>query len=110
MSRWWMWWQPSSEWIRSSYGDEMYSVRVTSRYTTASGLVYETVSPAETLEQAAELIGYVDFRQQQEDARKEGRYLGIGLSLYIEPQFGFGILGTEGATIRVEPSGELTSI
>src|SRR5436305_11263526 len=27
-------------------------------YTTASQLVYETVSPAETLEQAAELIGY----------------------------------------------------
>jgi carbon-monoxide dehydrogenase large subunit len=76
-------------------------------FTTASGIAYDSVSPAETLEQAAELIGYDDFRAQQEAARREGRYLGIGLSLYIEPQMGFGILGTEAATIRVEPSGKV---
>ena len=74
-------------------------------YTTATGLVYESVSPAETLEQAAELIDYTGFRKQQAAARAEGRYLGLGLSVYIEPQFGFGILATEGATLRIEPSG-----
>ncbi|HEX4658977.1 MAG TPA: xanthine dehydrogenase family protein molybdopterin-binding subunit [Streptosporangiaceae bacterium] len=74
-------------------------------FTTATGLVYTAVSPAETLEQAAELIGYETFRKAQEDGRAGGRYLGVGLSLYIEPQFGFGILGTEAATIRIEPSG-----
>ena len=76
-------------------------------FTTASGVVYESVSPAETLEQAAELIGYEAFRKEQAAARDEGRYLGLGLSLYIEPQMGFGILGTEAATIRVEPSGKV---
>jgi carbon-monoxide dehydrogenase large subunit len=76
-------------------------------FSTATGLVYESVSPAETLEQAAELIDYTGFRKQQADARAEGRYLGIGLSVYIEPQFGFGILATEGATLRIEPSGKV---
>jgi len=76
-------------------------------FTTATGVVYEAVSPAETLEQAAELIGYDAFREQQAAARAAGRYLGIGLSLYIEPQMGFGILATEAATIRVEPSGKV---
>jgi len=76
-------------------------------FTTATGVVYDTVSPAETLEQAAELIGYDAFRKEQEEARRDGRYLGIGLSLYIEPQFGFGILATEAATIRIEPSGKV---
>ncbi|MFC5747867.1 xanthine dehydrogenase family protein molybdopterin-binding subunit [Actinomadura rugatobispora] len=76
-------------------------------FTTPSTLVYETVSPAETLEQAAELIGYERFRREQEEARGQGRLLGIGLSLYVEPQFGFGHLGTEAATIRIEPSGKV---
>jgi carbon-monoxide dehydrogenase large subunit len=76
-------------------------------FTTATGVVYEAVSPAETLEQAAELIGYDAFRKEQAAAREEGRYLGLGLSLYIEPQMGFGILGTEAATIRIEPSGKV---
>jgi carbon-monoxide dehydrogenase large subunit len=74
-------------------------------FTNAMGITYEAVSPAETLEQAAELIGYDAFRAEQEEARRNGRYIGVGLSLYIEPQPGFGILGTEAATIRVEPSG-----
>lgn len=76
-------------------------------FTTPTTLVYETVSPAETLEQAAELIGYEQFRRDQAQARAEGRLLGIGLSLYVEPQFGFGALGTEAATIRIEPSGKV---
>jgi carbon-monoxide dehydrogenase large subunit len=77
-------------------------------FTTASGIQYVSVSPAETLEQAAELIDYDGFRKQQEAARAEGRYLGMGLSLYIEPQMGFGILATEAATLRIEPSGKVT--
>jgi carbon-monoxide dehydrogenase large subunit len=74
-------------------------------YTTATGLLYESVSPSETLEQAAQLIGYDAFRAAQAEARAAGRLLGVGLSLYVEPSFGFGALGTEAATIRIEPSG-----
>jgi carbon-monoxide dehydrogenase large subunit len=74
-------------------------------FTTAIGLTYEAVSPAETLEQAAELIGYDEFRAFQRQAREEGRLAGIGMSIYIEPLGAPGILATEAATIRIEPSG-----
>ncbi len=74
-------------------------------YTSATSMVYDGISPAECLEQAAELIGYQQFRQDQARARAEGRLVGIGLSLYIEPQPGALPGGTEAAVIRVEPSG-----
>jgi carbon-monoxide dehydrogenase large subunit len=74
-------------------------------FTSPMGMSYESLSPAETLEQAAEAIGYEAFRAQQQQARDDGRLLGIGLSSYVEPQFGFGILATEAATVRIEPSG-----
>ena len=76
-------------------------------YTSATSMVYDAVSPAECLEQAAELIGYDQFRKEQEQARAEGRLVGIGLSLYIEPQPGAGAGGADAATIRVEPSGKV---
>jgi carbon-monoxide dehydrogenase large subunit len=77
-------------------------------FTTSTGLVYETVTPAETLEQAAELIGYDDFRAQQKDERAagdSGRLLGIGISSYIEPSVGMGVMGAEQVNIRVDYGG-----
>jgi carbon-monoxide dehydrogenase large subunit len=78
-------------------------------HTTATGLVYDRISPARTLEQAAELVGYDTLRDEQRRARERGRYLGIGISLYVEPTArGFGFMGTDGAVIRVEPDGKVT--
>jgi aerobic carbon-monoxide dehydrogenase large subunit len=78
-------------------------------FTSASQAVYERISPAETLEQAAEIVDYNGFREEQAAARLEGRYLGLGISLYVEPtQSGIGSLGTEAATVQVEPSGKVT--
>lgn len=74
-------------------------------YTTPTGVVIADVSPAETLEQAAELIGYESFRAEQAAGRAEGRHLGIGLSLYIEPSTGMGALGMESAIVRIDPGG-----
>lgn len=74
-------------------------------FTSPMQMSFETISPRETLDQAAELIDYEGFRKEQAAARAEGRLLGIGLSSYVEPQFGFGILATEAATVRIEPSG-----
>ena len=76
-------------------------------YTNPMSMVYEGVSPQECLEQAAELIGYAQFRKDQQQARAEGRLIGIGLSLYIEPQPGAGAGGAAAATIRIEPSGKV---
>ena len=52
------------------------------------------------------MLDYDAFRAEQADARAAGRYLGVGLSNYVEPSTpGYGFYGTEAATIRIEPSG-----
>ncbi|MDQ1534052.1 MAG: aerobic carbon-monoxide dehydrogenase large subunit [Actinomycetota bacterium] len=79
-------------------------------YTTAMGMIYDVVTPEETLEQAAGLLDYEAFRAEQERAyREEGRLLGVGIGLYIEPSSMGSIdpLGTETATIRVQPTGKV---
>jgi carbon-monoxide dehydrogenase large subunit len=77
-------------------------------YTLPSRIVLDDLTVAETLEQAASLVGYDELRARQVDARADGRYLGIGLSLSIEPSgLGGGVKGAEAATIRVEPGGKV---
>ncbi|WP_216896573.1 xanthine dehydrogenase family protein molybdopterin-binding subunit [Nocardia alni] len=71
-----------------------------------NGMPYSDITPLETLEQALELIGYDTFREQQPRARDQGRYLGVGTCTYVEPTAGaIPYQATEGATIRIEPSG-----
>jgi carbon-monoxide dehydrogenase large subunit len=53
---------------------------------------------------ALERIGYGDFRKRQAEARRHGRYLGLGVACYVE---GTGIGPYEGAHVRVEPSGKV---
>jgi carbon-monoxide dehydrogenase large subunit len=80
-------------------------------YTLPSQLVYDSVTPAETLEQAAELIDYAGFRREQAAARQAGRLLGIGISLCVEPSaISFGALGTEAAVLRMETTGKLNLV
>ncbi|HEY6317210.1 MAG TPA: xanthine dehydrogenase family protein molybdopterin-binding subunit [Acidimicrobiia bacterium] len=77
-------------------------------FTTAGGMVLEHVTPAETLEQAVDLIDYDGVRAAQ--AAGDGdRLLGVGLGLYVEPtSMSSGSLGVETATLRVQPSGTVT--
>jgi carbon-monoxide dehydrogenase large subunit len=79
-------------------------------YTLPTGLPLDMVSPSETLEQAAEIIGYDAFRaEQQRLFTEEGRLLGIGLGLYVEPSTGMmDPMGTETAVVRVNPNGQVT--
>ena len=79
-------------------------------YTNAMKMVYEGVSPAECLEQAAELIGYEQFRKDQEQARADGRLVGVGLSLYIEPQPGAGSAAPRRPRSGSSPAARSTSI
>lgn len=77
-------------------------------YTNPTGFEYTHMSPRETFEHALELIDYDGFRKQQAEARAAGRYLGIGTGSYVEPTTtGVGHYATEGATIRIEPSGKV---
>ena len=58
-------------------------------YTTCIGQIYDSGSFTESLDMALEMIGYAEFRAEQTAAREQGRYLGVGISPYVEPS-GFG--------------------
>ena len=82
-------------------------------FTTATGLTYDTGDYATTMEKALQLADYSGLRARQEALRKEGRYLGIGLSTYVEvcgmgPSAAMPAAGWDSATVRVEPTGSVT--
>ncbi|QBD82754.1 xanthine dehydrogenase family protein molybdopterin-binding subunit [Ktedonosporobacter rubrisoli] len=56
------------------------------------------------LEQALQMIGYEQFREEQYRARAQDRYLGIGIGCYVE---GTGIGPYEGAHIAIDTLGEI---
>jgi aerobic carbon-monoxide dehydrogenase large subunit len=77
-------------------------------YTNGNGMPYLEMAPDATLEQALEMIGYEDLRREQAAARRDGRHLGIGICCYVEPTSpGYGHYGSEGASIRIDPSGKV---
>ena len=53
-------------------------------FTTCLGLTYDSGDYTVTLDKALELVDYKAFRREQAEKRKQGKYLGIGLSTYIE--------------------------
>lgn len=78
-------------------------------YTSPGQLVFSEITPAETFELALSTLDFAAFRREQEAARAEGRWLGLGASIYVEPSGGRGgSLGTESATVRVESDGAVT--
>jgi carbon-monoxide dehydrogenase large subunit len=73
-----------------------------------NGMPYDHMDPLGTLERALAILDYDAFRAEQARARGQGRWLGVGLSCYAEPTTaGGGYYATEGATIRIEPSGKV---
>jgi carbon-monoxide dehydrogenase large subunit len=75
-------------------------------FTSPAAKVFEEITPLETFEQALAMLDYAAFRREQAAARDEGRYLGVGISVYVEPtSMGSPTLYTEAATVRVESSG-----
>jgi len=76
-------------------------------FNSAGGMVIENVTPEETLEQAAAEIGYDAFRAEQARATAQGRYLGIGFAVYVEPQPGVAAYANEPANVRMHPDGRV---
>jgi aerobic carbon-monoxide dehydrogenase large subunit len=71
---------------------------------------FTEITPLETLEQALTILDYDSFRAEQSAARAEGRLLGLGCCVYVEPtSMSAPTLATEGATIRVEASGRVVA-
>src|SRR3989440_62482 len=53
-------------------------------FTTVLGLTYDSGDYTITLDKALEMVDYQSLRREQAEKRKQGKYLGIGLSTYIE--------------------------
>jgi aerobic carbon-monoxide dehydrogenase large subunit len=81
--------------------------------TTGMEITVTDITPAECLEKLVAHIDIPAFRREQAAARKEGRYLGLGLAAYVEPTAVAGIMNPltgETAQIRIEPTGKVVAM
>jgi aerobic carbon-monoxide dehydrogenase large subunit len=81
-------------------------------HTMPTGMVAYGVTPRETLDLAVKAVDVPAFRAEQAAARQQGRYLGLGFAVYLEPTtmaMG-GVLTSDSAQVRVEPSGKVTAV
>jgi aerobic carbon-monoxide dehydrogenase large subunit len=83
-------------------------------YTSATGFEYDSGDYEAALDVALEKLGYAELRKEQEEARKEGRLIGIGLASFTEvvgagPGKHYDIAGLrmfDSAELRVHPTGK----
>jgi aerobic carbon-monoxide dehydrogenase large subunit len=83
-------------------------------YKSATGYEYDSGDYEAALDLALEKLGYADLRKEQEEAREEGRLLGIGIATFtevlgagkgIEYQIA-GLRMNDGAELRIHPTGK----
>jgi len=80
-------------------------------HTLPTGLTISHVTPRETLDQVVGKIDLAAFRAEQAAARLEGRYLGLGVAVYIEPTtMSTSFLSSDVAQIRIEPNGRVSAV
>ena len=87
-------------------------------YEVATGVSYDSGNYISSFERAIDMVGYDDFRKEQSAAREKGKYLGIGLSAYVEicgaaPSAVAGTLGAraglwESANVRIHMTGKVS--
>jgi len=80
--------------------------------TSTLGIEVDDITPYECLEKLVAHLDVPKFRREQAEARKEGRYLGLGFATYIEPTASAGsmaVMTGELAQIRIEPTGKVTA-
>ena len=82
-------------------------------YATPTGLSYDSGNYAAPLKQALSEASYPELRREQQQARAEGRLMGIGISTYGEicamgPSPALPAGGWESATVKIEPTGKVT--
>jgi len=79
--------------------------RVGMPYRDGEPIVYDSGDYPGALHKALDAVGGVEaFRRRQSAARRQGRYLGLGIGFYIE---GTGVGPFESAFVRVDPSGKI---
>jgi carbon-monoxide dehydrogenase large subunit len=82
-------------------------------FKTSGGVFYDSANYEAALDLALERVGYKDLRLRQAELRKQGKYMGIGLSSYVEicamgPSVAMPAGGWESSSVRIEPTGKVT--
>lgn len=87
-------------------------------FQTQVALQYDSGNYGEALDRLIELSNYTEWRTRQKELREQGRYIGLGLSTYIEacgiaPSAVVGALGAraglyDSASVRVHPTGKVS--
>lgn len=79
---------------------------------TATGLILDSGDYAENTRKALELLEYEAMREEQRQAREEGRYLGIGIAYELTPEGGAipgtMVAGYDSSTVKIDPNGFVT--
>ena len=75
-------------------------------YKTGLGHTYDSGEYEKTLDKALSLVDYDQLRERQATLREDDRYVGIGLSCYVEA-CGVGPDMRESGVVQVEPSGDV---
>ncbi len=78
-------------------------------YTSATGLVYDEGSYLESLETARDTVDLAAFRQRQAAALGEGRYLGVGFSVFSE-RTGYGTEAFAARSMDITPGYETVDL
>jgi carbon-monoxide dehydrogenase large subunit len=86
-------------------------------YESPTGVIYDPGSYIESLEECAGALDFPRWKQQQEEARRQGRLIGLGFSCFAE-RTGYGTRtfalrkmgitpGLDNAHVRMDPSGNV---
>ena len=73
-------------------------------YRDGAPVCYDSGNYPQTMKRALDAAGYDELRAHQEELRRAGRYVGVGIACYVE---GTGVGSFEGAKVRIDASGQL---
>jgi carbon-monoxide dehydrogenase large subunit len=97
--------EPEAVRRRNMIRAEEMPYRVGIPYRDGEPIVYDSGDYPAALDKALAAIGgLAAFRRRQDEARRDGRYLGLGIGCYIE---GTGVGPFESAVVRIDPSGKI---
>ena len=97
--------EPAEVRRRNMIGPQEMPYEVRLPYRDGEPIVYDGGDYPGALDQALDALGGLSrFRERQAAARREGRYLGLGIGCYVE---GTGVGPFESATVRIDPSGKV---
>src|SRR5262249_9978674 len=97
--------EPAEVRLRNMIRADEMPYRVGIPYRDGEPIVYDGGDYQSALRKALAAVGGVTaFRERQQAARNDGRYLGLGIGCYVE---GTGVGPFESATVRIDPSGKI---